>query len=294
MPRSLVILAAGIGSRYGGLKQLDGFGPGGEAIMDFTIHDALAAGFERIICVVRPEVEAVLRPRLMPRLAGRAELAFAEQRMDPPPPAGSSRTKPWGTGQAVLAAAPFIDGPFGVVNADDFYGRPAFDALAAHFDHAAADEFVLVGYRLDGTLSPHGGVSRGVASADADGWMTALTEVHELRAAPGGVDGRWPEGPRVIPAGSAVSMNCWGFQPCLLPALAEGFAAFHSARGNEPKSEYLLPEAVMDGVRSGRWRVRVVTTDASWCGVTYPEDAPAVRQVLGGLAARGEYPVPAL
>jgi len=288
-----VILAAGLSTRYGRLKQLEPVGPSGEALLDYGIFDARRAGFDRVVLVIRREIEQAVRAHVAIRWGGVAvDYVFQglERGDGQAPPAG--RTKPWGTAHAVLSAAGSVGEAFAVSNADDFYGREGYAALAAHLTGTSGEQ-ALVGYRLEDTLSEHGGVSRGICDVSPDGLLREVTEMHDLRRAGAGahVRGRTADGiERAFPADAVTSMNLWGFTPALVPPLREGYAAFLAAHGDDPRAEYPISTAVGDLVAAGRVRLRVLAAGAGWMGVTFPADHAAVAAGLRGLAAGGRYP----
>ena len=283
---ALVILAAGVGSRFGGLKQLAPVGPQGEALLDYGVYDAVRAGFRSIILVIRREVEELFHRHVADVIGSGVAVSYAHQALDPAPP---GRTKPWGTGHAVLAAAWGIRGPFAVMNADDYYGAGAFRLL---FDHlAVAGDHALVGYTLRETTSAHGGVSRAIAELDAQGYLSRLTEVADIAGRGSTYTGRTIPGETVRLDGSElVSMNLWGFTPAQLPALERQFARFLEARGTDPQAEFLLSEAVGAQVTAGRARLRVLPAPDRWLGVTFAADVPAVRDEIASLVRAGVYP----
>ena len=283
---TLVVLAAGMGSRYGGLKQLDPVGPGGETVLDYAVFDALRAGFARVVFVIRRDFEEVFRERIGSRYAGRAEVDYVFQSLDAlpagftPPP---GREKPWGTGHAVWCAAGALRGNFAVINADDFYGADSFAQLARFLGAARGPEFAMVGFRLANTLSEHGTVSRGVTASGPDGDLRSIVEHTGIAAGEVGA-GRRYSGEEIV------SMNCWGFTPDLLPGLDAEFRGFLAARGAEPKAEFYLPAAVSALIGRGGARVRVLPTSATWFGVTYREDKPRVQAAVAALVYSGAYP----
>ncbi|MCB0217170.1 MAG: NTP transferase domain-containing protein [Chloroflexi bacterium] len=312
---TLVALAAGLGSRFGGgsAKQVAGLGPGGESLLDYAVHDALAAGFGRLICVIRPGMRPDFEAALGARLGRHIRLDYAYQRQDDLPPGFASlaaRTRPWGTGQAVWACRELIDGPFAVINADDFYGRASFQllarALAAAADgpdaaaaaapgsRAAAPvaDWQLVVFALARTLSPQGGVSRGVCQIDAAGWLRGITERAGIAR---GDDGRIRAADGLAPAELApetpVSMNLWGFTPAVFDVLADSFTRF-LARGPAETAELYLPTAVAEALAAGSARVRALPSPAAWLGLTHPDDAARVRAGLQAMAAAGDYLTP--
>ncbi len=296
---TLLILAAGMGSRYGGLKQLDPVGPSGETIMDYSVFDALRAGFGKVVFVIRPELEAEFDRVIVSRYRGTIEVACAFQRADDLPggftvPAG--RTKPWGTGQAVYAAREVVHEPFAVINADDFYGAENFRQLAAFLTAEASGTALLRGalcaFRLDQTLSSFGTVSRGVCAADAAGDLAGVVEHTRLRREEDGVirergeDGSVSEFAGETP----VSMNSWGFPPELFAELERKFLEFLRLHGQELKSEFYLPAAVDALIREGRARIRLLSSPERWFGVTYREDKPETEAGIRRLIEHGEYP----
>ncbi len=294
---TLVVLAAGMGSRYGGLKQIDPMGPSGETVLDYTVYDAVRAGFGRVLFVIRRDFEAEFRASVGARFTGRGVVVdYVFQSLDALPeghalPAG--RTKPWGTGHAVWCARDALDGPFAVVNADDFYGAGSFARLAEFLratDAArpATPEFAMVGFRLANTLSEHGAVSRGVCAVGADGMLAGIEEHAGILAAEVGAGAGCKYKPDTV-----VSMNCWGFAAAdFLPRLDARWREFLAANGASEKAEFYLPFAVNDLLAAGEARVRVLPTDDSWFGVTYREDKPRVQAAIAALVASGAYPSP--
>ena len=302
---TLLVLAAGMGSRYGGLKQLDPVGPGGETILDYAVFDAIRAGFGRVVFVIRRDFADAFATQVAAKYAGRIRVDTVFQALDALP-AGTSipagREKPWGTGHAVWCARDAIREPFAVIGADDFFGRDAFVQLAAFLGSAAAHPsaitpnpspanaaapaaFAMVGYRLANTLSENGAVARGVCTAGADSRLRTVVENTGIR--------REDVGPgRKFTGEEIVSMNCWAFTPAFFPALDLQWREFVAARGGELKSEFYLPEAVSRQIAAGTATVEVRPTSAEWFGVTFREDKPRVQAALAALAARGDYPVP--
>lgn len=289
MKPTLVLLAAGIGSRYGGLKQMEAVGTGG-AILDYSAFDARRAGFGRLVCVIREEMLADFRERLGDRIARHIPVEYTFQRLDDlpgcsPPP---GRTRPWGTAQAVLAAAAKVQGAFAVANADDFYGAEAYRQLLA-IATAPPDTHVLVAYRLRDTLSEHGAVSRGVCRV-AGGLLESITEI--TRIVKRGRDGvhRDENGEHVLPGETPVSMNLWAFQAGFFDHLRAGFRRFLESNVASSSAEYYLPFAVQEQMAAGQARVAVLQTGERWCGITHRDDLPAVRQHIAALVERGVYP----
>jgi len=295
MKPSLLVLAAGIGSRYGGLKQLDPVGPSGETIMDYSIYDALRAGFASLVFVIRRDMEQPFRQIIGRRFEGRIEVAYAFQELSDLPPGFSlppDRLKPWGTCHAVLAAQNAIRHPFAVINADDFYGAQSFAALAEHL-RAGGPDFAMAGFVLRHTLSDFGSVARGVCQVAPDGSLKSIVELTRIEPDASGAKNTAPDG-RVtrLTGDEPVSMNCWGFTPDVFPAFRAGFAAFLEKNARDPKAEYYIPAAVNALLVSGRARVRVLPVSSHWFGVTYRDDRPRVLESIRALVARGDYPAP--
>ncbi len=260
MKPTVVILAAGMGSRYGGLKQVDPVGPSGETIMDYSVYDALRAGFGRIVFVIRRDFDEIFRTTIGARYARAVEVAYAYQSLDDLPEGMSvpaERTKPWGTAHAIRAAREVVDTPFAAINADDFYGRDAFQQLASFLNTTAAGDaakprFAMVGYRLDQTLSGHGSVARGICDVGPDGLLVSVTEMTQLVRVPGGVENRDdPERPVALTGAERVSMNLWGFTPALFDALECRFPAWLVAHADNPKAEWYIPFVVDEMIHDG-------------------------------------------
>lgn len=281
--KRLVILAAGMGSRYGGLKQMDPIGPHGEFILDYTIRDALAAGFNEVVFVIRRDLEADFRRIVGDRWEARGvPVRYAFQELTDLPdgftvPEG--RTKPWGTGQAVLAAREWLDAPFAVANADDYYDAPAFRVLADYLDKTFSDNraYAMVGYQVAGTLSAFGTVSRAVCKTDADDMLLHIEERLKIER---GADGVIRDGDLELADDIPVSMNLFGFKASYAEALQTGFEAFLRARGTEPKSEFYISLPIQPLLDAGKITMKVLRTDARWIGVTNREDRPLVQAAL--------------
>jgi len=291
MTLTLVVLAAGMGSRYGGLKQIDPMGPAGETVLDYTVYDAVRAGFGRVLFVIRRDFADAFRASVGGRFEGKIQVDYAFQQIDLLP-AGFSvpegREKPWGTGHAVWCARESLHGPFAVVNADDFYGASSLQALADFLraEAGGAPTYAMVGFPLGNTLSENGAVSRGVCSVGADGFLRDIEEQSGIVAGDVGA------GRRYDPA-TPVSMNCWGFDArVFLPQLDQAWRDFVAARGKEIKAEFYLPAAVNSLVQTGAARVKVLPTTDNWFGVTYREDKPRVQAALAALVGQGAYPSP--
>jgi hypothetical protein len=296
-PLTLVVLAAGMGSRYGGMKQLEGVGPAGETLMDYSVYDAVRAGFTRVVFVIRPEMETAFRAFATGRYGSQIGVTTAHQRLDDLP-AGFvvpvERRKPWGTAHAVLAAEPGVTGPFVVVNADDFYGEPAYVAAARFLKTEAGGSppaWAVVGYRLRDTLSEAGGVNRGVCHTDAQGWLQGIEEVLDIEVARDGYSGRAGATLRHFDGREPVSMNMWAFTPDVFGLLRGGFVEFLRNEGLE-RREYLLPTVAQEAVRHGEARIRVLDAGSQWHGMTYPDDRRVVAAALRMLTTSGRYPSP--
>jgi NDP-sugar pyrophosphorylase family protein len=290
MALTLVVLAAGMGSRYGGLKQIDPVGPAGETVLDYAVFDAVRAGFDRVLFVIRRDFEALFREKIGSRYAGRVAVDYVFQAADalPPgftPPAG--REKPWGTGHALWCARAAVPGNFAVINADDFYGVDSFRQLAGFLRSAQGPEAAIVGFHLANTLSEHGAVSRGVCAADDHGRLASIVEQTGILPTEVG-PGRKYSGREIV------SMNCWGFTPAVWAGLDAQFHAFLgrlNAPGIDPlKAEFYLPASISALVARGETTVRILPTQSSWFGVTYREDKPRVEAALRELIAAGQYP----
>ncbi|MDD4102374.1 MAG: NTP transferase domain-containing protein [Kiritimatiellae bacterium] len=294
----LVVLAAGMGSRYGGLKQVDPVGPGNATIMDYSVFDALRAGFGRIIFVIRRDFEQVFRDSIGVKYEGLAEVGYVFQEFTDLPPGfkvPEGRSKPWGTAHAVRAARRAVKEPFAVINADDFYGRDAFRRLSDFLTEPAGTStparFAMVGYRLDQTLSEHGTVARGVCRTDEYGRLVNVSEMTRLTRVPGGVENREDEDrPVRLTGAERVSLNLWGFTPALFGLLEERFPDWLVSHAADSKAEWYIPFAVDNMIREGAAEVQVLPTESAWFGVTYREDKPLVEAAVRKLIAAGEYP----
>jgi UTP-glucose-1-phosphate uridylyltransferase len=285
MDLTLVVLAAGMGSRYGGLKQLDPVGPAGEIILDYSVNDALKAGFNAVVFVIRREMLDLFRETVGCRYEERVQVRYAFQELEPLPEgrvAPVGRTKPWGTGHAVLAAAPLVRESFAVINADDYYGPSGFEKLASFLHQAKPGEFAMVGYRLENTLSEHGTVSRGICTTDEKGYLREITERPAIaRTCEGIIDEG--DSPVKLTGAEPTSMNFWGFTPDLFSELECHFAEFLEERGDDLKAEFYLPAAISSLIASGEATVRLLDSADPWFGLTYPEDRPMVVEALASL-----------
>ena len=296
MKPTLLVLAAGMGSRYGGLKQLDGLGPNGEIILDYSVEDAIRAGFGKVVFVIRHSFENEFKARINAEHYGhRIEVHYAFQELDCLPegftvPEG--REKPWGTNHAILMAKDLIHEPFAIINADDFYGRDAFEVMARHLETLAGTEgrYCMVGYRLENTLSENGTVSRGVCECDAQGLLVGMTERTSIGRTPNGIEYKDTDGTmHPLPADATVSMNLFGFTPDYFTKSEALFVDFLKEHGTEMKSEYYIPFAVNTFIADGTATMQVLHTTAQWFGVTYKEDRPMVVARLRQLHEQGVY-----
>ncbi|HUM02065.1 MAG TPA: NTP transferase domain-containing protein [Thermoanaerobaculia bacterium] len=299
MTPELLVMAAGAGSRFGGLKQLVPVGPDGETLTDYAVFDALRAGIRRAVFVVRRDTEREFHETLGRRYAKRLEVAYAHQELDDLPagfavPPG--RTKPWGTGHAVLSAKGQVTGPFIAINADDWYGAEGFAKLATFLSEpppARPARWALVAFQLGKTLTEHGTVARGVCRASPDGRLISIGEYTGLRETPEGITGTGTGGDvRRFTADEPVSLNLWGFTPALFDELETTFSAFLRERGGNLSAEFYLPAAVDAALRAGRAEVSLLPTEETWFGVTYREDLLRVRAAVARRVAAGLYPRP--
>jgi hypothetical protein len=296
MKPTLLVLAAGMGSRYGGLKQMDGVGPHGEIIMDYSITDAIRAGFGKVVFVIRHSFEEEFKRRInADHFGGKIEVEYVFQELDKLP-AGftvpEGREKPWGTNHAILMAKDVIHEPFAIINADDFYGRDAFEVIAKHLMtlENTKGQYCMVGYRLENTLSENGTVSRGVCETDANGLLVGMTERTSIGRTEKGIEYKDADGSmHPLPADATVSMNLFGFTPDYFVESEKLFTMFLEEHGSELKSEYYIPFAVNTFIHNGYATMRVLKTSAQWFGVTYKEDRPMVVARLAALHAAGEY-----
>lgn len=297
MKPTLLVLAAGMGSRYGGLKQIDPVGPNGEIIIDYSIYDAVRAGFGKVVFVIRHDIEDEFKSCVGNRYKDIIEVDYAFQELNKLPegfevPEG--RQKPWGTGHAILMAKDIIDEPFAVINADDFYGKSGYQVLADYLStvkDGELAEYSMCGFALRNTLSDHGTVSRGVCQSNADGFLEDVEEITKIEKIENGARYHDADGQEVILTGNeVVSMNMWGFTSSLFTYLEEQFIAFLKEKINEEKSEYFIPTVVNDAINSGKARCKVLESTDSWFGITYKEDKPTVVESLKQLTTAGTYP----
>lgn len=290
---TLLVLAAGIGSRYGGIKQIDGFGPNGETIMDYSLFDAVRAGFTKVVFIVREEILDAVRDMFLPKLSDKVEVAFVIQSMDKRVPEeyrNPERQKPWGTGHAMLCAQDVINEPFAVINADDFYGREAFRAVADFFDREKEGAHALVGYTLKNVLSDHGSVSRGCGESDADGFLKSVVERTKIVKENGKIISKEPDGDIEMSPDTPTSMNFWGFYPTIFPVAYDMFIDFLKENYRQPKAEFFIPLFVNRMIVEGKGKVKIISGGNVWFGVTYQEDKTSVSSKIRALIDQGEYP----
>jgi hypothetical protein len=294
MEPTLIIMAAGMGSRYGGLKQIDPVGPSGEIVLDYSVYDALEAGFGKVVFVIRKDIEDEFKKAVAGKYEGRIEVEYAIQELGDIPEefaVPADRKKPWGTGHAIRACRDAVSEPFAVINADDFYGRESFELLCGALAEADPESTAscMVGFKIMNTLSPNGPVTRGVCREE-NGFLQHIAEREKIERADGTVrclvDGEWKR----LSGEETVSMNMWGFTPWLFGELESRLEAFLRERGAEPKSEFLIPTIVDELIREEKTSVRVLHSSEQWYGVTYPEDKPTVQQGILELVDTGRYP----
>lgn len=298
MHTTLIVLAAGMGSRYGGLKQMDPMGPNGETVLDYSVFDAIRAGFTQVVFVIREDFAEAFRSTVGARFADKIQVDYAFQKLDDLPSGydlPDGREKPWGTTHAVRAARDVVAGPFAVINADDFYAADAYQRMADFLKNTPADsspaQYAMVGYKLENTLSDHGSVNRGICQI-SEGKLVDVEEVIDIsRLDSGKVEGTSLAGEAtgVDPAG-LVSMNFWGFFPSFFQHIEQHFTAFLNEKISEPKSECYIPTVVDELISQQKAVCHVLETTSSWCGVTYPEDKPHVVASIQSLIDAGDYP----
>lgn len=298
MNKTLLIMAAGLGSRYGGNKQIDRIGPGGEILLEYSIHDALLAGFDKVVFVIKRAMADTFREMIGDKIAKKCDVRYVFQEYDSlpggfVPPA--ERTKPYGTVHAVLAARNVIHEPFAVINADDYYGREAFQEMGRCLDRMAGKGMAasMVAYYLRNTVSDNGHVTRGVCSCDGEGHLTGITETYKIKPFPDGTirDLETDPNGRILDPDALVSMNFWGLTPWYFTAAEKALADFLTAEGGDPmKKEFALPTLIDQFMHEAGLKVEVLSTTAVWFGVTYKEDKATVTEELRKLHAAGVYP----
>ncbi len=291
---TLLILAAGIGSRYGGVKQLDKFGPSGETIIDYSLYDAVRAGFGKVVFIVREEILEDVNEIFGPRLSGKIDFDFAIQGYETYVPKSLGpveRSKPWGTGHAMLCAWEKTTTPFAIINADDFYGEDAFKTMSRFLsEDQDPSKHAMVGYELKRTLSENGTVSRGVCTQDQSGHLISVVERTKIFEKDNAIYFQEGEELTELPPDTPVSMNFWGFKPGVFPKTLELFEAYAQNNLHNPRAEFYIPTVMSTLLNSGESSCKVFKSTADWFGVTYPEDKPVVQEQLNRLHARGAYP----
>jgi NDP-sugar pyrophosphorylase family protein len=294
MRPTLVILAAGMGSRYGGLKQLDEVGPNGEAIIDYSLFDAIRAGFGKVVFIIRRDFEDAFKARFDEKLKGRIDVEYVFQELSDLPEGFSvpeGREKPWGTGHAIRSARNVVKEPFAAINADDFYGVEAYQTVVDFLTgEVAAKQYAMVGYRMDKTLSENGSVSRGLCVTNSEQNLVDIDELTKITSEPDGIFYYRDDKRIQLKGDETVSMNFWGFHQSLFNYLEEGFVSFLTEKGTEMKSEFFIPMYVDELIKAQKAQVKVLTSNASWFGVTYQEDKPVVKERINQLIAEGNYP----
>ncbi len=295
MQPTLVILAAGMASRYGSMKQVESFGPGGETIMEYSIYDAIQAGFGKVVFIIREEFADNFKAIFEPKLAGRITTDYVFQSLNSftgGRTIPAERTKPWGTAHAVLCCRDKVKEPFAVINADDFYGRDGFVKAYDFLTNSVNDQcYGIIGYELKKTLSDNGSVSRGVCDLDANGDLADINERTKIyRNDKGIITYEDEQGLHEVSENASVSMNFWGFAPNVFDITQTLFNEFLDKDINNPKAEFFIPILGDKFVKSGKGKIKVIPTDAQWFGVTYKEDAPGVKESINALVSVGEYP----
>jgi UTP-glucose-1-phosphate uridylyltransferase len=295
MKPTLLILAAGMGSRFGGLKQVEPIGPNGEAIIDYSIYDAIKAGFGKVVFVIRESFADAFKEKFDPKLKGKIDVDYVFQELDNLPEGFSlpeGREKPWGTAHAILVTKNVINEPFCALNADDFYGYNAYKVMADFLTQSAnPTEYSMVGYKLSHTLSDYGSVSRGICDVDENDLLRKIVETIKIIKRDNKIISIESDGSEVELTGNeSASMNIWGFKPSVFPILEEKFTEFLKNHINEPKSEIYIPSVVFDMIQEKKAKVKVLKADSPWFGVTYKEDKPRVVAKINKLIEQGEYP----
>lgn len=290
---ALLVLAAGMGSRYGGIKQIDGFGPSGETIMDYSLFDAIRAGFTKVVFIVREEILETVKEKFLPQLKGKVEVEFVVQSLDKLVPSkyrDNERIKPWGTGHAMLCARNVIHEPFVAINADDFYGKESFTAVADFFAKDEAGDNAMVGYTLKNVLSEHGSVSRGCGERDATGYLQTVVERTTIVKENGKIIAKEKEGDLELSPETPTSMNFWGFQPNIFDFAMKLFEDFLENNKGNLKAEFYIPIIANELVKRNEGRVKIIAGSDNWFGVTYKEDKDEVSRRIKDLVVSGEYP----
>jgi NDP-sugar pyrophosphorylase family protein len=291
---TLLILAAGLGSRYGSLKQMESIGPGGEAIIDYSVFDAIRSGFGKVVFVIKKEIEEDFRENLLKRFENRIETTYVFQELDMLPEGFSlppRREKPWGTAHAILVAREAIDTPFAAINADDFYGFEAFREMQSFLaDKGSETDYCMIGYKLKNTLSEHGTVSRGVCETDNQGFLKSISELTKIKREKKGIVYYENDESFSLSEDSIVSMNMWGFTLPVFQQIRQNFSSFLESNIHDPRAEYYISTLLDHLIRTGEASVKVLHCDASWFGITYKEDKEAARNSILEKIGKGEYP----
>lgn len=286
---TLVVMAAGMGSRFGGLKQLEPVGTNGEVLLDYSVYDAAKAGFNKVVFVIKKEIEKDFRELVGKRIEQKIDVDYAFQELDKLP-AGftvpADRKKPWGTGHAILCCKDLVDQPFAAVNADDFYGPSAYQQIN-HYLAQQNGDYCMVGFRLKNTLTDNGTVSRGICKADSNGHLLDIQEITDIAADCAYLDA--DKNKVVLPADTIVSMNMWGFTPDLFGYLEEGFHAFLTEKIEQSKAEFFLPFQIDELIKDGRKQVKVLVAEDKWYGMTYREDKPVLKDAIAAMTEKGLY-----
>ena len=286
---TLLVMAAGMGTRYGGLKQLDPVGPNNETIIDYSVYDAIRTGFNKVVFIIREEFRSDFENKITNKYADRINVEFAIQDLNNLPAGFScpeSREKPWGTGQAILSASKIIDEPFAVINGDDFYGKESFSLISEFYTEEKNTSFSMVAFQLQNTLSNFGGVSRGICTVN-NRYVENISETHDIVINNNSISS---SSNKKLDGLEPVSMNMWGFTPKLFSYLERGFSQFLKLHSNEEKSEYLIPSEINNLIESNEEKVRMLKSASSWFGVTYKEDKPFVETQIQDLISSGIYP----
>lgn len=297
MKPTLVILAAGMGSRYGGLKQVDKLGPGGETIIDYSVFDAKRAGFGKVVFVIRKTIEQDFLEVFADRFLKKVPYEIVFQELDMLPDGFScpeGRVKPWGTAHALWVARDVVKEPFVVINADDFYGREAYETLAQFLQQqsgTSTSEYAMCGYQIKNTLSEHGSVTRGICSVDKEGFLESVDEQFDIeKNDKGEIISHKETGDIKLDPDVLVSMNIWAFNPSIFPVIEENFLEFLSKNRSEPKSEIYTPRLIDESIKQGKVKVKMLQSNAEWFGVTYADDKEMVKNKLNALLEKNEYP----
>ncbi len=291
---TLLILAAGLGSRYGSLKQIEPIGPGGESIIDYSVYDAIKAGFGKVVFVIKKDIESEFKESLLKRFETSIETDYVFQELDMLPEGYSlpaDRKKPWGTAHAIMISESAVRNPFAAINADDFYGYESFAKINNFLSgHVSGNEYCMIGYKLKKTLSEHGTVSRGVCKTDENNYLISVTELTQIKKEGSRIVYYENDKSSTLPGDSTVSMNMWGFTTSVFKHIKERFSQFLDENTDNPKAEFYIPTLVDQLINEEKARVRVIPCNASWFGITYREDREAARKNILKKIETGEYP----